>query len=96
MNAALSALLLTGTIIAAGSAAYAQTSPDRATRTNATAKGMTSMCEDMMADPVVRTRMNAIMQKHMQSMMRHGMMQGGTMQGGSAQPEPQHSPAATP
>ena len=86
MNKTLSALLAAGTVFAVGSVAFAQTSHDTPPPSAAAADDMASMCEgmmkDMMADPVIRNRMNAIMQRHMSSMMGHGMMQGGAMHPG--------------
>ncbi len=86
MNKTLSALFLAGTVLAASSPAFAQPPQHKVTAPAATANDMASMCEsmmkEMMADPIVRKRMNAIMQKHMSSMMGHGMMQGGMMHGG--------------
>ncbi len=110
MNKTLSALFLAGTVLAASSVAFAQPPHHKVTAPAATANDMASMCEsmmkEMMADPVVRKRMNAIMQKHMSSMMGHGTMHGGAMHGGMMQggsmthgadnPAAPPSPSATP
>jgi hypothetical protein len=86
MNKTLSALILAGAFLTSSSAADAQTPQHKSAPSAVTANDMVGMCEsmmrEMMADPIVRKRMNAIMQKHMSSMMHGGMMHGGMMQGG--------------
>ncbi|GAC1424100.1 MAG: hypothetical protein NVSMB64_31770 [Candidatus Velthaea sp.] len=68
-----------------GVAAFAQTVAHPST-SKATSPDMVAMCDsmmhDVMADPVLRKRMNALMRKHMSSMMGEDTTHGAAMRGG--------------
>ena len=110
MNKRLAVLLTVAAVTVGTSAAPAAPSPavHSSRSTPAASNDMVGMCSammsEMMADPVMRKRMNDLMRKHMSKMMQNGTMHGagmmndthGGMMGGAHGGMMGGSPGATP